>query len=151
MMPKVKRLTGKESSLLQQMAALERRCFPDPWSQEMFTLEAARKGGLVLAAVDEQERLLGFLTASYVMDTADLTNIAVHPERRQKGIGAMLMQRMLEELDAGTQIFLEVRVSNAPAIALYERFGFRQVGTRKRYYDHPVEDALLMQYGGTIC
>lgn len=146
MMPRVKRLTEKDIPLLQQAASLERRCFSDPWSYEMFLLEASRKGGMVLAAADDSGKLLGFLTASYVLDTADLTNIAVHPDYRQKGIGRLLMEQMFHELDEGTQVFLEVRVSNQAAIALYERFGFIPVGTRRNYYDHPVEDAILMKY-----
>lgn len=144
-MPRVKRLTERDIPLLEQAAALERKCFADPWSFEMFQLEATRRGGMVLAAVNESGKLMGFLTASYVMDTADLTNIAVYPEYRQQGIGRMLMEHMLAELGDGVEVLLEVRVSNQPAIKMYERFGFVPVGTRKNYYDHPVEDAILMK------
>lgn len=142
---RVKRLCAEDTALLQQAAALERQCFVDPWSYEMFLLEASRRGGMVLAAVDEAGKLLGFLTASYVMDTADLTNVAVYPEHRQQGIGRMLLEQMLAELGSDVEVLLEVRVSNQPAIKLYEGLGFVPVGTRKNYYDHPVEDAILMK------
>ncbi|MBQ7012832.1 MAG: ribosomal protein S18-alanine N-acetyltransferase [Oscillospiraceae bacterium] len=144
-MPKVKRLTERDIPLLEQAASLERKCFADPWSYEMFQLEATRRGGMVLAAVNESGKLMGFLTASYVMDTADLTNVAVHPEFRRQGVGGMLIEAMLQELGDGVEVLLEVRVSNHAAIGMYESFGFVPVGTRKNYYDHPVEDAILMK------
>ncbi|MDE6707412.1 MAG: ribosomal protein S18-alanine N-acetyltransferase, partial [Oscillospiraceae bacterium] len=81
-----------------------------------------------------------------VLDTADLTNIAVAPEFRNQGIASKLLKFLLQELK-NYHIFLEVRISNIPAIKLYQKFHFKQVGIRKRFYQNPIEDAILMQYG----
>ncbi len=145
MMPRVKRLTMKDTSLLEAAAELEALCIPEPWSLSSFQSEVQRQGGVVLAAVDGDERLLGFLTGSVVADTADITNVAVHPAARRQGIGGALIRAFLEQLSQPAEIFLEVRTSNAPAIGLYEKYGFVPVGIRKRFYRHPVEDAVLMQ------
>ncbi len=145
MMPSIKRLTAADNSLLKAVAALEAQCIPHPWSLSAFRSEAAREGGVILAALDENGELLGFLTASIVLDTADITNVVVRPERRGEGIGGLLMQALAALLPETHEMFLEVRISNASAIRLYEKQGFRQVGVRRRFYDNPVEDALLMQ------
>ncbi len=151
MMQRVKRIGGEDTALLEQITELERLCIPNPWSYEMFELEASRRGGIVLAAIDENGKVSGFLTAQQILDTADINNVAVHPERRRQGIGSLLLQEFLLQAQDAEQIFLEVRASNAPAIGLYEMHGFRRIGTRKGYYTNPAEDAVIMQYGGTTC
>lgn len=151
MMLRVKQVNGEDTAILEQIAALEELCIPNPWSYEMFLLEAQRRGGVVLAALDNSDTVAGFLTAQQIADTADINNVAVHPEQRRRSVGSVLLAAFLEQLPHGTQIFLEVRASNIPAIGLYKKHGFVPVGMRKRYYTNPVEDAILMQYGGKSC
>jgi ribosomal-protein-alanine N-acetyltransferase len=86
---------------------------------------------------------MGYLFVTQVMDTADIGNIAVSPEFRRQGIASLLLDTALNGMDA--DVFLEVRHSNTPAIALYEKYGFQPIGIRKNYYDNPREDAILMQ------
>lgn len=151
MMPRVKRLTGEDTALLQAAAQLEALCIPEAWSLASFQSEAAREGGYVLAALDADGQLLGFLTASAVADTADITNVAVHPDARRQGLAGSLLEALFAMLGKECSIFLEVRASNKPAIGLYEKHGFVPVGVRKRFYHNPTEDAILMQYGGNLC
>lgn len=151
MMQRVKRVGGEDTALLEQITQLESLCIPNPWSYEMFELEASRRGGVVLAAVDENGKVSGFLTAQQILDTADINNVAVHPDCRRQGIGRMLLKEFLSQAQDVEQIFLEVRASNAPAIGLYEKHGFCRIGLRKGYYTNPAEDAVIMQYGGTTC
>ncbi|MBQ8010123.1 MAG: ribosomal protein S18-alanine N-acetyltransferase [Oscillospiraceae bacterium] len=151
MMQRVKQVTAEDTALLEQITELERLCIPNPWSFEMFQLEAGRTGGIVLAALDENGDVSGFLTAQRVADTADINNVAVHPDKRRHSIGSALLAAFLELTQDCTQIFLEVRASNEAAIGLYKKHGFLAVGMRKRYYTNPVEDGILMQYGGTTC
>lgn len=148
MMRRVKRVGVADTAILEQITALERQCIPNPWSYEMFELEAGRRGGIVLAALDENDDVLGFLTAQQIADTTDINNVAVRPDCRRQSVGSLLLREFLAMLEDPVQIFLEVRASNAPAIGLYEAHGFRRVGMRKRYYTNPTEDAILMQYGG---
>ncbi len=150
-MLRVKRISHEDISILEQITAMEAKCFSDPWSFEMFRLEAQRKGGIVLAALDENNAVAGYLTAQVILDTADINIVAVDPDRRRRSTGSMLLGEFLEGLTPDTQVFLEVRMSNEPAIGLYRKFGFRQIGIRKQYYAHPTEDAILMQFGGTSC
>lgn len=142
---KIRELTVFDMELLQDCAALEAISICEPWSFGSFVSEAKRKEGLILAVIDEKEKLFGFLTATCIPETADLTNIAVMPQHRRKGVAGMLVSALKTHVGEGS-IFLEVRESNAPAIAFYQKHGFLQVGVRKRYYRLPEEDALLMKW-----
>lgn len=146
-------LSEQDAELLRACAELCRDCIPDSWSYESFLSEVRRENGLVIAGLIQCSQVAGFLTASRVCDTADLTNIAVAPAFRQKGIAFLLLKFLIQELEkSGVRtVFLEVRQSNASAIALYEKSGFVPVGIRKKFYQHPDEDAILMQYGENIC
>jgi ribosomal-protein-alanine N-acetyltransferase len=128
---------------LPQVIAIERRSFPTPWSLAMFVLEVSKPSGICLAAADEQA-LVGYLVCSRYDQVWHLMNIAVEPAARRHGLGSMLLEEMLERAGHDEPITLEVRASNAPAIALYEQFGFRAAGTRRRYYADTGEDALIM-------
>jgi len=146
MMLKVKELTVSDVELLQACASLEAISIHEPWSFVSFVSEASRKEGLVLAVIDEQEQqLYGFLTATCIPETADLTNIAVIPSHRRIGIAGMLINALKKHVGKSS-IFLEVRMSNTSAIAFYQKHGFSQVGIRKRFYHYPEEDALLMKW-----
>jgi [ribosomal protein S18]-alanine N-acetyltransferase len=128
---------------LPQVIAIERRAFPTPWSLAMFVLELSKPSGVCLAAV-EKSKLLGYLICSRYDRVWHLMNIAVDPPVRRRGVATALLAEMLERGGHDRQYTLEVRTSNAPAIVLYERFGFRSAGTRPRYYQDTGEDALIM-------
>jgi ribosomal-protein-alanine N-acetyltransferase len=128
---------------LPQVIAIERRSFPAPWSLAMFVLELSKPSGICLAAADEQA-LVGYLVCSRYDQVWHLMNIAVEPAARRQGLASTLLEEMLERAGHDEPITLEVRASNAPAIALYEQFGFRAAGTRRRYYADTGEDALIM-------
>jgi ribosomal-protein-alanine N-acetyltransferase len=133
---------------LPQLIAIERRAFPTPWSLAMFVLELSKPSSICLAAVEPNDtragRLLGYLICSRYADVWHLMNIAVDPALLRRGIGAALLQGLIERAGAGESYTLEVRPSNPAAIALYERFGFRSAGSRPRYYQDTGEDALVM-------
>jgi [ribosomal protein S18]-alanine N-acetyltransferase len=128
---------------LPQVIAIERRAFPTPWSLAMFVLELSKPSSVCLAAAD-QNRLVGYLVCSRYAEVWHLMNIAVDPGQQRRGIGTALMEVMLERAGPEEAYTLEVRPSNAPAIALYEQFGFRPAGTRRRYYQDTGEDAVVM-------
>lgn len=129
-----------------QLADLERLCFSDPWSISAFEYELKNPLSLWLVAV-ESDRVLGYVGSQTVMPESDIMNIAVLPEFRKQGIGEKLILMLMDELRQAwaTSISLEVRVSNAPAISLYEKLGFSQIGRRPGYYRHPREDALILR------
>jgi [ribosomal protein S18]-alanine N-acetyltransferase len=130
---------------LPQVIAIERRAFPTPWSLAMFVLELSKPSGLCLAAVDtDTSKLVGYLVLARYDTVWHLMNIAVDPLRRREGIARAMLQEMFERAGPDEQYTLEVRTSNAPAIALYERYGFRRAGRRPRYYRDTGEDAMIM-------
>lgn len=128
------------------VAALEEACFSDPWSERSVAGELNNPLSLWLAAM-EGDRLLGYVGCQRVPPEADVMNLAVVPEARRQGLGRRLMEALWEKLMAlGVEsLTLEVRASNAPAIALYEGLGFAQEGRRPRYYEKPREDALILR------
>ena len=128
------------------VAALEKICFSDPWSENSVASELHNKLALWLVAEEEGE-VAGYIGSQTVMDESDMMNVAVHPDHRRKGIAEALVLSLVEELkQKGSRcLTLEVRASNAPAIALYEKLGFSQIGRRKNYYRNPREDALILR------
>ena len=129
---------------LPQVISIERRSFPTPWSLAMFVLELSKPSGICLAAV-RGETLIGYLVCSRYDRVWHIMNVAVDPTERRRGIATELITRLLHRVDdANAQYTLEVRCSNREAITLYERFGFRSAGLRRRYYQDNGEDALIM-------
>jgi len=131
---------------LPQVIAVERRAFPTPWSLAMFVLELSKPSGVCLVAVRDGA-IVGHLVCSRYDTVWHLMNVAVDPALRRRGIATALLSELLARIDDGSgsaQLTLEVRPTNAGAIALYERFGFRSAGTRPRYYQDNGEDALIM-------
>jgi ribosomal-protein-alanine N-acetyltransferase len=128
---------------LPQVIAIERRSFPTPWSLAMFVLELSKPSGVCLAAVESQQ-VVGYLICSRYTEAWHLMNIAIDPAARRRGLGTGLIEAMLERAGREAPYTLEVRESNIPAIALYEQFGFRSAGTRRRYYRDTGEDAMIM-------
>ncbi|MBQ6430477.1 MAG: ribosomal protein S18-alanine N-acetyltransferase [Oscillospiraceae bacterium] len=129
-----------------QVAALEKRCFSDPWSEASIAEEL--RNPLSTWLVNEEDGIVtGYIGAQSVPPEADVMNLAVAPDCRRRGVGAKLLCTMAELLHSRgiVTLFLEVRPSNAAAIALYERYGFAQVGRRPKYYVNPPEDALILR------
>ena len=131
---------------LPQIAALEKVCFPgDPWSGELFRAALDNPTVAILLAEGADGSILGYAVLSTVLDEGNLDNIAVAPHCRRQGVADALLSALTlfcrEQLAV---LMLEVRASNTPAIALYEKHGFAAVGRRKNYYDAPKEDAILM-------
>ncbi len=129
---------------LPQIIAIERRAFPTPWSLAMFVLELSKASGICLAA-RRDGRIVGYLVCSRYATVWHLMNIAVDPDERRRGVATALLEDLLERIGGPeARCTLEVRQSNFPAIALYARYGFREAGTRRRYYQDNGEDALIM-------
>jgi [ribosomal protein S18]-alanine N-acetyltransferase len=130
---------------LPSVIAIERRSFPTPWSLAMFVLELSKPSGICLAAEDD-EGLIGYLVCARYDDVWHLMNVAVDPGWRRRGVATELIERLLDEAGEGARFTLEVRVSNGAAIAMYQQFGFRSAGRRRRYYHDNGEDALIMWF-----
>lgn len=131
---------------LDEVAELERICFPDPWSRNMLAEELDNALSAFLVALDDEGRVAGYAGLQVVLDEGTITNVAVRPECRRQGVAHQLLQVFLNFAQGHHLAFLtlEVRASNYGAIALYGELGFRSVGRRKNYYEHPKEDALIM-------
>ena len=136
----IRRLTYAD---LPQVIAIERRAFPTPWSLAMFVLELSKPSGVCLAALRDG-RLAAYCICSRYDTVWHVMNVAVDPDRRRHGIATALLTALLSEVPQNSRITLEVRRSNAGAIVLYERFGFKSAGFRRRYYQDNGEDALVM-------
>ena len=129
-----------------QIAEIETLCFSDPWSEKSVASELNNCLSLWLVALDG-DTVAGYVGSQSVLDEADMMNIAVHPDYRRQGIGRDLVLALAGALQKkGIRgLMLEVRQSNAPAIALYEQLGFQQVGMRPNYYRNPKENALILR------
>ena len=141
------RITDAEEWMLPQLEELEKLCFSLPWTIEQLRSQLPDEHHIFLTAL-EGEHLLGYVGMIYVLDEGYISNVAVAPEARRKGIGDALIEELMRraELLGLAFVTLEVRQSNAPAASLYEKHGFTAVGKRKNYYDLPREDAVLMTY-----
>ena len=129
-----------------QIAELEKICFSDPWSERSIASELDNQLAFWLVAT-EGDRVAGYIGSQTVMDETDMMNVAVHPDFRRRGIAEALVTGLVEALKIkGSHcLTLEVRASNGPAIALYEKLGFSEIGRRKNYYRNPREDALILR------
>ena len=140
------RIVPMTAAHLPQVAELEKLCFPaDPWSEDLFRAAMECPDTALLVAETEDGAVLGYAVLSAVLDEGNLDNIAVAPRCRRRGVADALLSALTNIGRTKLSVlFLEVRVSNYPAIALYEKHGFVPVGLRKNYYEIPREDALLM-------
>ena len=130
-----------------QIAALEAACFSDPWPESILQQELENPLSLWLCAMDG-DTVAGYIGSQTVLGEADMMNVAVSPAYRRQGLGRALVLALCEALKTqmqATVLTLEVRDSNAAAIALYEDLGFTQIGLRKNYYQHPKEDARILR------
>ena len=135
-----------DESHIHGIAEMEKLCFSDPWSVNSITAELNNPLSLWIVAMDE-DKLVGYVGSQSVMGWSDMMNLAVLPEYRRMGIGEALVEALTEKLKEkeNTCLALEVRASNDPAIALYHKLGFVQVGRRPNYYRNPKEDALILR------
>ena len=140
------RIENMTADHVAQVAALEAICFADPWSEKSVASELTNPLSLWLVAMDG-ERLAGYVGSQSVLGESDMMNVAVHPDYRRKGIAEALCNVLIEALKKKENhcLTLEVRASNEPAKALYEKLGFVQVGLRKNYYRNPKEDACILR------
>ena len=140
------RIVPMNADHLDEVAELERICFSTPWSRNMLAEELDNACSAFLVAEDDAGRVVGYAGLQVILDEGYITNVAVRPECRRNGIAGKLLQVFLDFGQANHLAFLtlEVRASNYDAIALYGSRGFRSVGRRKNYYEHPREDAVIM-------
>lgn len=140
------RIVPMTADHLDAVAALERICFSDPWSRQLLADELDNDLSAFLVALDDEGQVAGYAGLQVVLDEGTVTNIAVRPDCRRRGVAGQLLEVFLNFARGNRLAFLtlEVRASNYDAIALYGSRGFRSVGRRKNYYEHPREDAVIM-------
>ena len=140
---KYERMTASHT---QAVAEIEKVCFSDPWSLNSINSELDNPLSLWLVALDG-DRVAGYVGSQTVLGGSDMMNLAVLPESRKQGIGERLVNELVEHLkeNGACCLVLEVRQSNEPAISLYTKLGFQQVGLRPNYYRNPKENALILR------
>lgn len=131
--------------LLPQIQRIEQQSFSVPWTEAMLRVQLSPDSHVFLTA-ESAEGVVGYVGMMYVLDEGYVSNVAVRPDRRRQGIADALLDALEARARALMLSFLtlEVRAGNVPAVALYEKHGYRVVGRRKNYYEKPTEDALLM-------
>ena len=131
---------------LDEVAELERICFSVPWSRNMLAEELDNLLSAFLVALDDSGKVVGYAGVQVILDEGYITNVAVRPECRRQGVAGKLLDVFLNFAQGNKLAFLtlEVRASNQAAIILYGTRGFRSVGRRRNYYEHPREDAIIM-------
>ena len=140
------RIVPLDASHLDAIARLEQECFSMPWSRDMLAEELYNDCAAYLVAEDEEEHVLGYAGLQVILDEGYITNVAVWPEYRREHIASQILDVFFNFARAHDLRFitLEVRPGNTAAIALYQKFGFAEMGRRKNYYQKPKEDALIM-------
>lgn len=131
---------------LDQVMVLENKCFSVPWQAEAFQNEIQKNMLAHYTVLEEDGQIIGYGGVWYIMDEGHITNIAIHPDFRKRGLGKRLVGEMMLQAAKKQirQMTLEVRVSNIAAISLYESMGFESAGVRPNYYSDNHEDALIM-------
>ncbi len=127
------------------LCELEKLCFSSPWSERSFEEELDNLLAVFLVAEDEGG-VLGYVGCHFVYDVGSITNLAVHPDSRRKGVAKALLKALEAESKnfEAEVINLEVRKSNLPAISLYKQMGYEECGERPNFYIKPTENAILM-------
>jgi ribosomal-protein-alanine N-acetyltransferase len=128
------------------VVAIETEAFSSPWRRETFLELIDRPTAELLVMEHGDEGVVGYAVLWCVLDQGELANVAIAARMRGRGLGRALLAEVLAVAKSrGVEsVFLEVRESNAPALGLYQRFGFHEVGRRRGYYDHPREDARIL-------
>jgi ribosomal-protein-alanine N-acetyltransferase len=129
-----------------RVAEIEAAAFTSPWKADTFHTLLERPGAELWVLDEPGDGVVAYAVVWCILDQGELANIAVAEAFRRRGYGAYLLSRVVEVArERGVEsLYLEVRVSNAGAADLYRAFGFKEIGVRRDYYDHPREDALLM-------
>ena len=141
------RIVPMTADHLDEVARLEQICFSRPWSRRMLAEELENQCAAFLVALEPgTDKVIGYAGLLVMADEGYITNVAVFPEYRRRGVAEQIIQVFCDFAQGNHLAFLtlEVRPSNAPAISLYNSFGFEEVGRRKNYYDLPREDALIL-------
>jgi [ribosomal protein S18]-alanine N-acetyltransferase len=136
-----------QRSDLGAVVAIERASFGDPWTRGMFGTHLTSDGGNNFLVAEEAGSVVGYAIAVVVSEESELLNIAVDPDRRGRGFGALLLDATMDlcRRSSAAEMWLEVRASNAGARTLYDSRGFAEMGVRKRYYHAPREDAIVLR------
>lgn len=140
------KIVSMDCSHVAAVAALEKTCFSDPWSENSIASELKNPLSLWLVALADS-KVVGYVGSQSVMGESDMMNVAVDPDYRRMGIAYRLIETLISALAEkdNHSLALEVRASNTPAIALYGKMGFTEVGRRRNYYRNPREDALILR------
>ena len=134
-----------DRSHIPQVAALEKECFSSPWSEAMLEDALFDPQASFIVAEDEEGNILGYAGLHVILDEGYIDNVAVERDARRHGVASALLDVFCRFGQAHLSFLtLEVRASNAPAIALYRKHGFQEAGRRKNYYQQPREDAIIM-------
>ena len=130
---------------LASVASLECECFSQPWSEKALEILLEDNAVAVVALIDGE--VVAYAGMTSVLDEGQITNVATRPSYRRRGLARAVLEELIRRAtERGVaSVFLEARVSNAPAISLYTSLGFCEIGTRRRFYSAPVEDAVLME------
>jgi ribosomal-protein-alanine N-acetyltransferase len=137
-----------ETGQIPQIAQIEQACFPDPWSEKLL-LETLQNDNCEIWCACTGEQVLGYVVLSATGDQMNLDILAVAKAHRRQGIAAKLLETVHQAHQ--TEFLLEVRASNTAALALYQSFGYKKVGQRRRYYRSPTEDAVLLTRAKPHC
>lgn len=138
-------LVPMDRSHLAGVAELERLCFSTPWNEAMLEEELYNDTASFIVAEGEDGSVLGYAGLHVILDEGYIDNVAVRPSCRRMGIADQLLNVFIRFGQANLAFLtLEVRPSNTPAVALYQKHGFQEAGRRPNYYDNPKEDALLL-------
>ncbi len=137
-----------KSEHIPAIVEVEKVCFAQPWSTQSLTAELEKENAALFAALDDNKTVIGWAGLTHICGEGSITNVAVLPQARRCGVGEALVRALLTEsvrlsLD---WLMLEVRISNAAAVSLYQKLGFNPVGIRPNFYDFPREDAMLMRH-----
>lgn len=140
-------ITPMTAAHLDQVEEIERACFADPWSRQIFEETLTDLNTVNWAAQAPDGTVLGYISFTAVLDEADVNNLAVRPDCRRQGVASALLAALDRHGRARNlaRLFLEVRPSNKNALMLYKKFGYTEVGRRKNYYLSPREDAIIMR------
>lgn len=140
------RIVDAELRHIDAVESIEKQCFSMPWSRNSLISQLPDDMHMFLVAENAQGTAIGYVGIMYVLDEGYISNVAVAPEYRRLGIADALIKTLVSKSEEKMLSFvtLEVRESNAPAIELYSKNGFSQVGLRKNYYEKPTENAILM-------
>ena len=140
-------VTELGKSDVEDLIELEAYCFDYHWSREQFLLGLSKKAFMVLG-IRHEGFLAGYIAFSLIEDEMEILNLAVHPDFRRRGLAELLLADSFRVCDERQikKSFLDVKESNEPALSLYRKFGYKQIGVRKKYYPDTKEDALLFRY-----